>query len=169
MAAAEHAQQAPAAPNAAAAAPKPAPAAPAADAATVYFGGDILPLTSRAPTTVESLVVRGGKIVYAGGRTLALQVAGPGAIMRDLGGKTLMPGLQESHGHMIASAHSLLNPDMREAKVGLQAIVASTRARSAQPRVCAGLACSSAAAVERFRPVAAAQRSAAALLERASA
>ena len=100
---------------------------------------------------------------------LALQVAGPGAIMRDLGGKTLMPGLQESHGHMIASAHSLLNPDMREAKVGLQAIVASTRARSAQPRVCAGLACSSAAAVERFRPVAAAQRSAAALLERASA
>lgn len=62
-------------------------------------------------------MTRGGKVVYAGIKAGAGAAAGPGAAARDLGGATLLPGFQDSHGHLLLAAHSLLNAQLAPVKV----------------------------------------------------
>ncbi len=62
-----------------------------------FVGARILPVTS-APIEEGTLIVEGGKITAIGPRK---QVTIPaGAIVRDLAGKTLMPGLVDTHSHV---------------------------------------------------------------------
>ena len=67
--------------------------------ATVYYGGDILTLEGDTPQYVEALVVRDGKIEFAGASGEAMEVAGAGHKMADLAGKTLLPGFIDGHAH----------------------------------------------------------------------
>ena len=67
--------------------------------ATVYFGGDIITMTSDSPIYVDALVVRDGKIEFAGESSKAMKIAGKGHQMIDLKGKTLLPGLIDGHAH----------------------------------------------------------------------
>jgi len=72
-------------------------------AATVYVGGDILTMTGDAPAYVEALVVRDGKILFAGSRQEATALAGGDRRLVDLGGKTLTPAFIDGHSHYINS------------------------------------------------------------------
>ncbi len=67
--------------------------------AIMYFNGDILTMVGPTPEYVESLVVREGKILFAGDAKEAMQVAGKGHIMMDLQGRTLVPGFIDGHAH----------------------------------------------------------------------
>ena len=67
--------------------------------ATVYYGGDILTMEGDTPQYVEALVVRDGKIEFAGASGEAMEVAGAGHKMVDLAGKTMMPGFIDGHAH----------------------------------------------------------------------
>ncbi len=67
--------------------------------ATVYFNGDILTMEGDAPHYVEALVVRDGKIEFAGAAAEAMGVAGAGHKMVDLEGKALLPGFIDGHAH----------------------------------------------------------------------
>jgi predicted amidohydrolase YtcJ len=67
--------------------------------ATVYYGGDILTMKGDSPKYVEALVVKDGKIAYAGSNTEAMSVAGAGHQMIDLNGKTMLPGFIDGHAH----------------------------------------------------------------------
>ena len=78
-------------------------AAPAASPATVYSGGDILTMAGAEPTYVEAVVVRDGKIEFAGASAEAMTKAGAGHQMVDLGGKTLLPSFIDAHSHYINS------------------------------------------------------------------
>lgn len=79
-------------------------AASAQDAAhTVYFGGDILTMAGDAPTYVEALAVRDGKIVFAGPREAAMAMADDTTRLVDLGGKALLPAFIDGHSHYINS------------------------------------------------------------------
>jgi hypothetical protein len=68
------------------------------------------------PEYAEALVARGGKIVYAGPAAGAAAAAGPGAARVDLKGRTLVPGLIDTHAHFLLAAHNSLNADLRGAR-----------------------------------------------------
>lgn len=66
---------------------------------TVYYNGDIITMVGDAPSYVEALVEKEGRIVFTGSSEEALKIAGSGYKMIDLKGKTLLPGLIDGHAH----------------------------------------------------------------------
>ena len=74
-----------------------APALPAAD--LIITGGPIVTMEGDQPAIVEAVVVDDGKIVFVGTKAEALKRQGAGTVLKDLGGKTLMPGFIDGHAH----------------------------------------------------------------------
>ncbi len=89
-----------------------APTVPAAPADTIFYGGDIL--TMRGPTAeyVECLAIKDGKILAAGSRAETDKLAGPDTKRIDLGGKTLLPGFIDTHGHFIYFGKNLVDANL---------------------------------------------------------
>ena len=75
-----------------------ATALPAAD--LIITGGPIVTMEGDQPTIVEAVVVDDGKIVYVGTKAEAIKRQGAGTVVKDLGGKTLMPGFIDGHAHV---------------------------------------------------------------------
>jgi len=67
--------------------------------ATVYSGGDIITMVGNTPTYAEAVVVKNGKIEFAGTASEAMELAGKGHNMIDLQGKTMLPGFIDGHAH----------------------------------------------------------------------
>ncbi|MFN9371757.1 MAG: amidohydrolase [Planctomycetaceae bacterium] len=76
----------------------------------IYSGGDVITINDRQPTA-EAVAVRGGKIVAVGPRAEVLAWRGAATKEIDLGGRTLLPGFVDGHGHCFS--------------VGLQAVSAN--------------------------------------------
>ena len=72
-------------------------AAPGAD--LIISGGPIVTMEGNQPTTVEAIVVDDGRIVFVGSKADALKQQGAGTVLKDLAGKTLMPGFIDGHAH----------------------------------------------------------------------
>lgn len=68
--------------------------------AEVYYNGDIITMEGDIPTYAEAVVVKDGKILFVGNEDEAMKHAGAGHSMKDLEGKTLLPGFIDGHGHM---------------------------------------------------------------------
>jgi predicted amidohydrolase YtcJ len=83
-----------------------------AAADTLYTGGDILTMRSSDPEYVESLVVRDGNILFAGSLEDAKKRIAPGATTIDLGGKTLLPGFIDTHGHFVYFGKNLVDANL---------------------------------------------------------
>ncbi|MBM4012886.1 MAG: amidohydrolase family protein, partial [Planctomycetes bacterium] len=79
---------------------------------TIYTGGDILTMHGPQPETVEALVVKDGKILFAGPRAEAQAIAGPDTSTVDLKGKTLLPGFIDTHGHLVYFGKNLVDADL---------------------------------------------------------
>ena len=72
----------------------------AVDADAIYFGGPIITVDDRLPTA-EAVAVKGGKIVAVGSRSAVEKAQKSAATaMIDLGGRTMIPGFIDAHGHM---------------------------------------------------------------------
>jgi predicted amidohydrolase YtcJ len=105
--------------------------------ATLYLNGDILTMEGDAPTYVDALVEKGGKIVFTGPRDQALKQF-PEANRRDLAGRTLLPGFIDSHGHvyltgmLFSAANVMPAPDGPGADY--DALVRTTRAWMESPQ-----------------------------------
>jgi predicted amidohydrolase YtcJ len=92
----------------------------AARAATIaekiYTGGPILTMNDAQPR-VEAVAVTGGKIIAVGSLAEVSALKGPNTLMVDLGGRTLVPGFVDPHGHttmggvQAVSANLLSPPD----------------------------------------------------------
>lgn len=78
---------------------KPADSAPRAAADLIITGGPIVTMEGDLPTTVEAVVVDDGRITFVGSKAAALEQQGDGTVLKDLGGKTLMPGFIDGHAH----------------------------------------------------------------------
>ncbi|MGB7961330.1 MAG: hypothetical protein WCF12_00010, partial [Propionicimonas sp.] len=63
----------------------------------IITGGPIVTMDGDQPTTVEAIVVDDGKITFVGSKAAALERQGDGTVLKDLGGKTLMPGFVDGH------------------------------------------------------------------------
>lgn len=91
-------------------------AAPTTIADAIYTGGPIVTVNELQPQ-VEALAVKGGRIVAAGYRDEIMKMKGSKTKVVDLGGKTLVPGFVDPHGHVFStgiqavSANLLPRPD----------------------------------------------------------
>lgn len=90
-------------------------AAPASaqDSATLYHGGPIITMDGDTPQTVEAVVARDGRIVFAGPEQAARAAAGDDAAIRDLKGATLLPGFIDAHSHFTVATMSAGGFDLR--------------------------------------------------------
>jgi predicted amidohydrolase YtcJ len=77
--------------------PADAPAAAAAD--LIITGGPIVTMEGDQPATAEAIVVDDGRIIFVGSKVEALRQQGEGTVLKDLAGKTLMPGFIDGHAH----------------------------------------------------------------------
>ncbi|MCA6066056.1 amidohydrolase [Chryseobacterium sp. RG1] len=71
---------------------------------TIYINGDILTMTGDNANYVEALIVRDGKITFAGDKKTAMSYKGDSTQVIDLKGKMLMPGFIDAHGHVTQAA-----------------------------------------------------------------
>ena len=79
---------------------------------TIYLGGDILTMRGPQPEYAEAIVVRDGTIAFVGTAVEAKKAAGPSAKTVDLGGKTLLPGFIDTHGHFVYFGKNLVDADL---------------------------------------------------------
>ncbi|MCE9610305.1 MAG: amidohydrolase [Chthoniobacter sp.] len=70
---------------------------------TIYTNGSILTMSGKSPAYVEALAVKDGKIALVGNKDAALKLKGDATKVVDLGGKALLPGFIDGHGHYINS------------------------------------------------------------------
>ena len=68
--------------------------------ATVFLNGKVLTL-DESTQPAEALVVRGGRVVASGTTAEMQHVAGPKAEHVNLHGATLLPGLIDTHPHLL--------------------------------------------------------------------
>ncbi len=66
---------------------------------TIYTGGNIITVNDAAPSA-EALAVKDGKILAVGAKADVLETKGNATKLVDLGGKTLIPGFVDAHGHL---------------------------------------------------------------------
>jgi predicted amidohydrolase YtcJ len=78
----------------------------------IYTGGDIITMRGPEPETVESLAVEDGRIAFAGSLADAKRRLGADAEIVDLGGKTLLPGFIDTHGHFVYFGKNLVDADL---------------------------------------------------------
>ena len=87
----------------------------AADA--IYAGGPILTINDAAPTA-EAVAIRGGRILAVGSRAQVEATRGPGTRMVDLGGRTMLPGFFDAHGHALVCGLQALTANLLPAPDG---------------------------------------------------
>ncbi|NUP17975.1 MAG: amidohydrolase family protein, partial [Streptomyces sp.] len=73
----------------------------------ILTGGQILTVDAGF-TVAEGVAVRGREIVAVGGDTKMRALAGPGTRVVELGGRTVLPGINDSHLH--GAAYGLARP-----------------------------------------------------------
>jgi len=88
----------------------------AATADRIWSGGTILTMNDAAPRA-EAVAEQGGRIIAVGTEVEVMKLKGAKTKMIDLGGRTLLPGFVDAHGHMMMgglqalSANLLAPPD----------------------------------------------------------
>lgn len=87
---------------------------------TIYSGGPILTINDAQPKA-EAVAVKDGKILAVGAMAEVSAHKGKGTAMFELGGRTMLPGFVDSHGHVVmggfqALSANLLSPPDGEVK-----------------------------------------------------
>ncbi len=85
--------------------------APVAPADVIITNGRIYTVDDARPV-VSALAVRGGRVAFAGDVRGAMVLRGPQTRVVDLGGKTVIPGMVDSHGHVANLGEALANVDL---------------------------------------------------------
>jgi hypothetical protein len=75
-------------------------APPDSAADLIITGGPIVTMEGDQPTIVEAVVVDDGRITFVGRKAEALEHQGEGTVLKDLGGKALVPGFIDGHAHV---------------------------------------------------------------------
>lgn len=91
--------------------------------ATMYYNGDILTMEGEQPQYAEALVVKDGKILFVGNKDEAMKQAGSGHVMKDLEGKTLVPGFIDGHTHFLSLGSQAVGANLLAAPDGTVATI----------------------------------------------
>ena len=105
------------------------PALGGGTADAIYYNGTVLTINDRQPTA-EAVAVKDGRILAVGSKAEVLKTAGQDTKRIDIGGRTLLPGFVDSHGHtyiiglQATTANLLPPPDGRGKDIAsLQALL----------------------------------------------
>ncbi|SFM33609.1 amidohydrolase [Marinobacter zhejiangensis] len=79
---------------------------------TVYSGGPVLTMAGDEPSYVEALVVKDGRVLFAGDSEAADAYIGPETRQVNLGGHTLLPGFIDAHGHVFNAGFQKLSANL---------------------------------------------------------
>jgi predicted amidohydrolase YtcJ len=106
---------------------------PAAEPATlIVHNAQVYTMQSDHPTA-EAVAVRGDRIVFVGSADGALELRGPNTRVIDAKRATLVPGIQDAHGHFTGLGESLQVLQLR-GTTSFEQIVEMVRARAATAR-----------------------------------
>ena len=111
---------------AAAASPKPALPGPPAD---LIVHNAIVHTMAEGQPSAQGFAVRDTRFVAVGTSADVLRWRGPSTQVIDAGNQTVVPGLQDAHGHVLGLGASLRELDLRDTPT-LEAIVGKVRARA---------------------------------------
>jgi predicted amidohydrolase YtcJ len=106
---------------------------PAAERASLIVHNAQVYTVHAAQPTAQAVAVRGDRIVLVGTNEAALELRGPDTRLIDARGGTLVPGLQDSHGHFTGLGASLQTLRLR-GTTSYEQIVEMVRARAATAR-----------------------------------
>src|SRR4051812_42360400 len=83
----------------------------------------------------EALAMQGGKVLKVGTRAEALEAAGAGAVVDELPGATVVPGLVDAHAHLFSLGQSLSMAQLSDATSEADAV---ERVKAAGPEAARG-------------------------------
>lgn len=84
---------------------------------TVLMNADVVTVDEEQPSA-EAVAIRDGRIFAVGSAADVLQIAGPEAEVRDLGGATLVPGFIDAHGHLVIMAQTAAMANLQPPPAG---------------------------------------------------
>lgn len=110
--------------------------APAGDTATsgadrIFVNGHVLTMADARPEA-EALAVKDGKILAVGTRAEIETLRGASTTVTDLGGKTLLPGFIDAHGHIVDYTAQWTTPNLSPPPVGSVRSIADIQAKLAK-------------------------------------
>jgi len=85
---------------------------------TIYFGGEILTMDGDQPRYVEAVAVKDGMITFVGSNAQALEIKGDATKIKDLDGKTMLPGFIDPHGHFMFALNMVNQVNVANPPVG---------------------------------------------------
>lgn len=109
----------------------PAGDTPTSGADRIFVNGHVLTMNDARPEA-EALAVKDGKILAVGTRAEVEQLRGASTTVTDLGGKTLLPGFIDAHGHIIDYTAQWTTPDLSPPPVGTVRSIAEIEAKLAR-------------------------------------
>ena len=77
----------------------------------IWSGGSIVTMNDKA-LRAEAVAERGGKIVAVGSRAEVMKLRGPGTQLIDLGGRAMLPGFFDAHGHVLLGGMQALSANL---------------------------------------------------------
>lgn len=86
-------------------------------AVTLLMNARVLTMNDATPNA-EAVAIKNGKILAVGGRADVAAIAGPSAVVRDMKGRTVVPGLIDAHGHFANVAQALSMADVQPPPAG---------------------------------------------------
>ncbi len=95
----------------------------------VWLGGVVRTLDDH-DTVAEAVALAGERIVATGSNRAMRALAAPGALLRDLRGRAVIPGLIDSHNHLLNTGLNLAAVDLSGART-IADVLAAIRARAA--------------------------------------
>ncbi|HEY3662290.1 MAG TPA: amidohydrolase [Chthoniobacterales bacterium] len=81
---------------------------------TIFLNGNVYTVNEAAPTA-QAIAIKGERILFAGTNEDAKKFAGPSTRTIDLKGKTVVPGLTDSHYHILGVGERLTHLNMESA------------------------------------------------------
>ncbi len=81
------------------------------EAEIIYFGGPIITIDDANPRA-EAVAVKGGLILAVGKADEVMKLKGANTKLVDLGGRTMLPGFVDSHGHLVGGGMQAVAANM---------------------------------------------------------
>ncbi len=95
---------------------------------TVLMNADVVTVDDEQPAA-DAVAIRDGRILAVGSAADVLQIAGPKAEVRDLGGAALVPGFIDAHGHLAIMAQTAAMANLQPPPAGDVSSIADLQAR----------------------------------------
>jgi predicted amidohydrolase YtcJ len=106
------------------------PSPPTSPADLVVVNARVYTVDAGRPEA-QAVAVRGDRLVVVGTTAEALALRGPKTQVIDAGGRAVIPGLHDAHGHVLGLGEGLQNVDLR-GTTSAQAVVDAIRAKAQQ-------------------------------------